>query len=72
MVNHLSIMMIAVVIAMGMMLLASRASPALWKTPHGGDALLGLLLMIGLSLLVEGMGFPSPKVICIAPSAFRC
>lgn len=62
MVSHLSIMMIAVVIAMGVMLLASRAlTRFVDKHPTVVMLCLGFLLMIGLSLLIEGMGFYIPK-----------
>ncbi|HEY6528125.1 MAG TPA: TerC family protein [Cellvibrionaceae bacterium] len=62
MVSHLSIMMIAVVVAMGVMLLASRVlTRFVEKHPTVVMLCLGFLLMIGLSLLIEGMGFYIPK-----------
>ncbi len=62
MVEHLSVMIIAVVIAMGVMMLASRSLMAfVSKHPTVVILCLGFLLMIGFSLVVEGFGFHIPK-----------
>ena len=62
MVDHLGVMMAAVVIAMGVMLLASKPL-TLFVNAHPTVVVLCLsfLLMIGLSLLAEGLGFHLPK-----------
>ncbi len=62
MVNHLPVMMAAVVIAMVIMLLASRRL-TLFVNAHPTVVVLCLsfLLMIGLSLVAEGFGFHIPK-----------
>lgn len=62
MVNHLAIMMAAVVIAMLVMLLASK--PLTYfvnQHPTVVVLCLSFLLMIGLSLVAEGFGFHIPK-----------
>ena len=62
MVSHLTVMMIAVVIAIGVMMLASR--PLMnFVSAHPTVVILclGFLLMIGFSLVVEGLGFHIPK-----------
>ncbi|GHC68383.1 TerC family protein [Limoniibacter endophyticus] len=62
MVQHLSIMMIAVIIAVAVMLLASKPLMAfVSKHPTVVILCLGFLLMIGFSLIVEGLGFHIPK-----------
>ncbi len=62
MVDHLAVMMIAVVIAMGAMMLASKPlTRFVSKHPTLIILCLGLLLMIGFSLVAEGMGFHIPK-----------
>ena len=62
MVNHLPIMMTAVVIAMGIMLLASKPLTNFVNAhPTVVVLCLSFLLMIGLSLLAEGFGFHIPK-----------
>lgn len=62
MVTQLSIMMIAVIIAMAVMLLASRSlTRFVDKHPTVVMLCLGFLLMIGLSLIMEGMGLHIPK-----------
>jgi len=62
MVQELSIMMIAVVIAMAVMMLASRPLMAFVnRHPTVVILCLGLLLMIGFSLVAEGLGFHVPK-----------
>lgn len=62
MVNHLPVMMTAVVIAMGVMLLASRPlTNFVNQHPTVVVLCLSFLLMIGLSLVAEGFGFHIPK-----------
>jgi CBS domain containing-hemolysin-like protein len=62
MVNHLPIMMTAVVIAMGIMLLASKPLTNFVNAhPTVVVLCLSFLLMIGLSLVAEGFGFHIPK-----------
>lgn len=62
MVKHLSVMMIAVVIAVGIMMLASKAlMNFVNKHPTVVMLCLGFLMMIGFSLVVEGFGFHIPK-----------
>ncbi len=62
MVNHLEIMMMAVIIAIGLMLVASKP---LTRFVNGHPTVvilcLGFLLTIGFSLLAEGFGFSVPK-----------
>lgn len=62
MVDHLEVMMAAVVIAMGVMLLASKPLTQFVNAhPTVVVLCLSFLLMIGLSLLAEGLGFHLPK-----------
>ena len=62
MVEHLPVMMIAVVIAMGIMLLASKPLTRFVNAhPTVVVLCLAFLLMIGFSLVAEGMGFKVPK-----------
>ncbi|WP_067701263.1 MULTISPECIES: TerC family protein [unclassified Erwinia] len=62
MVNNLAIMMTAVVIAMGIMLLASKPLTRFVNAhPTVVVLCLSFLLMIGLSLVAEGFGFHIPK-----------
>lgn len=62
MVNDLPIMMTAVVIAMGVMLLASKSlTRFVNEHPTVVVLCLSFLLMIGLSLIAEGFGFHIPK-----------
>lgn len=62
MVKHLSVMMIAVVIAVGIMLWASKAlMDFVNKHPTVVILCLGFLMMIGFSLIVEGFGYHIPK-----------
>lgn len=62
MVDHLGVMMAAVVIAMGVMLLASKPLTQFVNAhPTVVVLCLSFLLMIGLSLLAEGLGFHLPK-----------
>lgn len=62
MVNNLAIMMTAVIIAMGVMLLASKPLTNFVNAhPTVVVLCLSFLLMIGLSLVAEGFGFHIPK-----------
>jgi CBS domain containing-hemolysin-like protein len=62
MVKHLSIMMIAVVIAIAVMMIASRPlMNFVSKHPTVVVLCLGFLMMIGFSLIIEGFGFHIPK-----------
>src|SRR5690606_4378567 len=62
MVDHLSIMMIAVTIAIGIMLVASKPLTRFVNAhPTVVILCLGFLMMIGFSLLAEGFGFTVPK-----------
>src|SRR5574344_685181 len=62
MVDHLAVMVAAVIIAMGVMLLASKPLTQ-FVNAHPTVVVLcrSCLLMIGLSLLAEGLGFHMPK-----------
>ena len=62
MVNDLPVMMAAVVISMGVMLLASKPLTRFVNAhPTVVVLCLSFLLMIGLSLVAEGLGFHLPK-----------
>ncbi len=62
MVDHLAIMMMAVTIAIGLMLVASKPLTRFVNShPTVVILCLGFLLTIGFSLLAEGFGFPVPK-----------
>ncbi|MGU3577243.1 TerC family protein [Brucellaceae bacterium C25G] len=62
MVEHLSVMMIAVVVAMGVMMVASRPlMDFVNRHPTVVILCLGFLLMIGFSLVIEGFGYHIPK-----------
>lgn len=62
MVSQLSVMMLAVVIAMGVMIVASKAlTDFVNKHPTVVMLCLGFLLMIGFSLVAEGAGIHIPK-----------
>ncbi|MDY0972331.1 CNNM family cation transport protein YoaE [Siccibacter turicensis] len=62
MVNHLPVMMAAVIIAMAVMLLASKPlTRFVNEHPTVVVLCLSFLLMIGLSLVAEGFGFHIPK-----------
>ena len=70
MVQDLSIMMIAVVVAMAVMMLASRPLMGfVARHPTVVILCLGLLLMIGFSLVAEGLASMCPRAICMPPSA---
>ena len=71
MVDHLPIMMAAVVIAIGIMLVASKPLTAFINSrPSVVILCLGFLLMIGFSLLVEGFGVHVPKGYLYAAISF--
>jgi CBS domain containing-hemolysin-like protein len=62
MVDHLAVMMIAVVVAMGVMMVAARPlMDFVNRHPTVVILCLGFLLMIGFSLVVEGFGYHIPK-----------
>ena len=62
MVEHLSVMMAAVIIAVGIMLLASKPLTRFVNAhPTVVVLCLGFLLMIGFSLVAEAFGFKVPK-----------
>ena len=62
MVDHLSVMMIAVIIAIAVMMISSRPLMTfVSKHPTVVILCLGFLLMIGFSLIVEGFGYHLPK-----------
>jgi CBS domain containing-hemolysin-like protein len=62
MVQHLPVMMIAVVVAVGFMLLLSKPLTGFVnKHPTVVILCLGFLMMIGFSLIVEGFDFHLPK-----------
>lgn len=71
MVEHLSVMMIAVLIAIGLMIVASKPlTTFVNKHPTVVILCLGFLLMIGFSLLAEGYGVAVPKGYLYAAIAF--
>ena len=62
MVDHLAVMMAAVIIAISLMLMASKALTRFVNShPTIVILCLSFLLMIGLSLVAEGFGFHIPK-----------
>ena len=62
MVDHLSVMMLAVIVAMLMMIAASKSLTSFVNAhPTVVMLCLGFLLLIGFSLLAEGLGFHIPK-----------
>lgn len=71
MVEHLSVMMIAVIVAVAVMLLLSKPLMAfVSKHPTVVILCLGFLMMIGLSLVVEGFGYHMPKEYLYAAIGF--
>ncbi|TAA20160.1 TerC family protein [Pseudoxanthomonas winnipegensis] len=71
MVDELGVMIAAVVIAMAIMMLASRPlTRFVGRHPTVVILCLGFLLMIGFSLLAEGLGFKIPKGYLYAAIAF--
>lgn len=62
MVEHLSVMMIAVIISIGLMIVASKPLTRFVNShPTVIMLCLGFLMMIGFSLTAEGLGFHIPK-----------
>lgn len=62
MVKHLEVMMAAVIVAMAVMVLAAKTlTEFVGKHPTVVILCLSFLLMIGFSLIVEGLGFHIPK-----------
>jgi CBS domain containing-hemolysin-like protein len=62
MVDHLSIMMIAVIVSIGVMIVASKPLTHFVNAhPTVIMLCLGFLMMIGLSLTADGLGFHIPK-----------
>ncbi|MGB4072735.1 TerC family protein [Pseudomonas sp.] len=62
MVEHLEVMMIAVIISIGLMILASKPLTAFVNAhPTVIMLCLGFLMMIGFSLTADGLGFEIPK-----------
>src|SRR6185503_7706659 len=62
MVDHVSIMIVAVVIAFGvMMLFAGAVSRFIEQHPTIKMLALSFLLLIGMNLIAEGVGFHIPK-----------
>ena len=62
MVEHLEVMMIAVIISIGLMILASKPLTKFVNArPTVIMLCLGFLMMIGFSLTAEGLGFHIPK-----------
>ncbi|BAP44960.1 TerC family protein [Pseudomonas sp. 21LCFQ02] len=62
MVEHLSVMMIAVIISIGVMIVASKPlTTFVNRHPTVIMLCLGFLMMIGFSLTAEGLGFHIPK-----------
>lgn len=71
MVDNLGVMYAAVTIAMGLMLLASKPlTRFVNRHPTVVVLCLGFLLMIGFSLVAEGLGFKIPKGYLYAAIAF--
>ncbi|WP_252272615.1 TerC family protein [Pseudomonas subflava] len=62
MVEHLEVMMIAVIVSIGLMIVASKPLTAFVNAhPTVIMLCLGFLMMIGFSLTAEGLGFHIPK-----------
>jgi len=71
MVRDLTIMMIAVTVAIAMMMLASKPLTGfVGRHPTVVILCLGFLLMIGFTLIVEGFGYPIPKGYLYAAMGF--
>ena len=71
MTEHVPIMVIAVVVAVTVMLLAANPLAAfIEKNPTVVMLALGFLLMIGMTLIADGMGFHVPKGYIYAAMAF--
>ncbi|MDF7676749.1 TerC family protein [Neisseriaceae bacterium ESL0693] len=71
MVQHITVAMLAVIIAMGMMIWASRPlTDFVGRHPTVVMLCLGFLLMIGFSLIADGLHFEIPKGYLYAAIAF--
>lgn len=71
MVHHLPVMMVAVVISMGiMMVLSGPLMNFVSRHPTVVILCLGFLLMIGMTLLADGFGFPVEKTYMYAAIGF--
>jgi len=71
MVDHLGVMMAAVIISIGVMILASKPLTRFVNAhPTVVVLCLSFLLMIGLSLVAEGLGFHIPKAYLYAAIGF--
>ncbi|EHS49962.1 Integral membrane protein TerC [Rhizobium sp. PDO1-076] len=71
MTEHLPIMVIAVIVAVTVMLIASNPlANFIEKNPTVVMLALGFLLMIGMTLIADGMGFHVPKGYIYAAMAF--
>lgn len=71
MTEHLPIMMAAVIVAVGLMMVASGPLAAfIRKNPSVVMLALGFLLMIGVTLIADGTGFHIPKGYIYAAMAF--
>jgi predicted tellurium resistance membrane protein TerC len=71
MTDHLPIMVVAVVIAVGVMLVAADPlADFINKNPTVVMLALGFLLMIGMTLIADGMGFHVPRGYIYAAMAF--
>lgn len=72
MVEHLSVMMIAVVFSISLMIIASKPlTKFISSHPTVIMLCLGFLMMISFSLTAEGLGFHIPRATCMQPSASR-
>jgi len=71
MTDQVSIMVIAVVVSVGIMMLAANPlSEFISKNPTVVMLALGFLLMIGMTLIADGLGFHVPKGYIYAAMAF--
>ncbi|MDQ0456203.1 TerC family protein [Rhizobium paknamense] len=71
MTEHVTIMVIAVIVAVSVMLLAANPlGRFIEKNPTVVMLALGFLLMIGMTLIADGMGFHVPKGYIYAAMAF--
>jgi predicted tellurium resistance membrane protein TerC len=71
MTDHVPIMVAAVIIAVTVMMLASGpVANFINKNPTVVMLALGFLMMIGMTLIAEGMGFHVPKGYIYAAMAF--
>ncbi|MCM2475786.1 TerC family protein [Rhizobium sp. CG5] len=71
MTEHLPIMVVAVIVAVAVMLLAANPlAKFIEKNPTVVMLALGFLLMIGMTLIADGMGFHVPKGYIYAAMAF--